>query len=253
MMSEPPASASPLRFARFNLTTLFVLVAGVAAAIVAWHETSKTDVTATLRVNRSVNLIATPGPTKEMTEAEYRRFCQTQVELLRSDYVLTRALRNPTVGATGFAKLPDAATWLKENLKIGMKPDTEVLQVTLRTFEPEEAAKLVNAVVDAYFKEVVETDRQDRLRHEDQLKRLYQEKEDEITREMQLITQVAHALGTTTENADELQKHPDLRVKLLHLKVQEELLEDLQRAMHQMNLDRHSPPRIQEMDKARAP
>ena len=80
-------------------------------------------------------------------------FYQTQVELIRSPLILDLALANKSIaGLAALRSQRDPAGWLAENLKVTRRNNSELLVVTLATPNPDESAKIVNAVVDAYIK-----------------------------------------------------------------------------------------------------
>src|SRR5262249_31896915 len=151
-------AVSPRRFTRFGLVSLLVLMAAIAVAIAIGLELSKSEVTAHLQVARSVVPFGwSPEWFAEMTDSEYDLFRRTQVELLRSESLLTRALRDPSISHYTFlARIDDPVEWLRRNLKIDYPNDAELLRIRLFTSKPDEGVKIVNAVVNNYFKEVVE-------------------------------------------------------------------------------------------------
>ena len=74
----------------------------------------------------------------------------------------------------------DPVTWLAKTLRVDCPPNTEILRVSLTTEDAEEAAALVNAVVDAYMNEVVLKEKSERIDRLNELERLYTEKETEM-------------------------------------------------------------------------
>jgi len=116
--------------------------------------------TATLRVGTP--RLEGNAPSNANLYEQYRR---TQVLLLKSDVVLTGALREE-----GILDLPvlQAAKgtpkqWLQDNLFVIAPLGSEVVQVKLRGDDQAQSAKIVNAVVDSYMKNVVNAERADQL------------------------------------------------------------------------------------------
>jgi len=145
-------------------------LAGVAAIVLATlairgalgedAEATK-EVTATLRVG-SPQPVGGNAPRDANLYEQYRR---TQVQLLKSDLVLSGALREEGIldlpvlkGAKGTPK-----QWLQDNVFVVAPLGSEVVQVKLRGEDPAQAAKIVNAVVDSYVKNVVNAERTDQL------------------------------------------------------------------------------------------
>ena len=125
-------------------------------------------------------------------------FCKTQKALLRSHFVLAAAVKKPDV-----AKLPlveaadDPVELLNRRLKIDFFPDTEILYVGMNctSKEREDAAKLVDAVVDAYMDKVVTGQRQRRLATRDMLARSLENLREEIARKWEEFMDIAREAG----------------------------------------------------------
>ncbi|MDR3181302.1 MAG: hypothetical protein LBT89_00020, partial [Planctomycetaceae bacterium] len=88
----------------------------------------------------------------EKTQVKYDEYVNTQFALMRSLTILEKALENADV-----AKLPciirerDKAGWLAKQLIIKTDGKSEIVIVSIACNLPDEAEKIVNAVVDAYF------------------------------------------------------------------------------------------------------
>ena len=70
--------------------------------------------------------------------------------------------------------------WLQENLAFEYPNDSEILRIRLLTPDADGGAKVLNAVVDAFFKEIVEKKVLDRLKEESLVRKLYEEKRERI-------------------------------------------------------------------------
>jgi len=119
------------------------------------------EATATLRVG-TPRVLEGNAPRDANLYEQYRR---TQVLLLKSDLVLGAALREE-----GILDLPvlkgakeTPKQWLQDNLFVVAPLGSEVVQVKLRGEDPAQAAKIVNAVVDGYVKNVVNAEHTDTL------------------------------------------------------------------------------------------
>ncbi|MCA9169127.1 MAG: polysaccharide biosynthesis tyrosine autokinase [Planctomycetales bacterium] len=82
-----------------------------------------------------------------------RKYVHTQIELLRSPLILGRALGQPDVSDTPELKQRrDPVDWLsREGLQVIPKGDSELLEISFTGADPKLSAKLVDAVVNAYF------------------------------------------------------------------------------------------------------
>ena len=109
-------------------------------------------------------------------------FQKTQVELLKSRFVLGKALSDPNVANLPVVlKQRDAAEWLADQLTLTFIG--EVLYIELQGDDPQEVVKLVNAVTDAYIEGVVNEEQPStpsapRRAHEDIRDQLDREMED---------------------------------------------------------------------------
>ena len=87
---------------------------------------------------------------------------------LTSGYVLTHALGQPqTQKLASVRNVRDPVAWLQRRLFVSFPGNAELMVVSLRSREPQEAVTLVNAVADAFLDEVVKPEvaqRQERLK-----------------------------------------------------------------------------------------
>jgi capsular polysaccharide biosynthesis protein len=129
-------------------------------------------------------------------------FKETQKDLLLSPFVLAAALRDDSVKGLPIVREQDekhnTVTWLAANLRVGSPfRNSAILEVSLRRPTPEEAAALANAVVRAYWTEVVDKEQTDHQMRLNQLQALYSEKETEVRDRREKIKVAAERLGTS--------------------------------------------------------
>jgi len=147
--------------------------------------------------------------------AEFECFRATQMQLIKSRDVVMAALRNPKLKSLPTVLHEDmrhnAVGWLTDAIHVRC-PDERagLLTVSITGNNPEEAAALVNAVVEAYKDEVVNRDRKLRRERLDTLQKISGEKEAEVRsrretlkRELEAISGSPTALETRllTEHA----------------------------------------------------
>ena len=229
--------ASP-RFTRFSLATLFVVVTAIAVALAVGLEMTKSEVTAYVLIQRSLpDWPSSAGA--DMSDAAYRSFRQTQLELLRSEPLLIRAMRDQTIASLNLIHgQADPVKWLEANLKTDFPGDGELLRIRLFSRDPADAAKVVNAVVDSYFKEVVEQGLQQRNRNEERLRILYQELRDQIVREKKDVARMKEALAGAGASGE-----PDIDIRDAEIKRLEDDAGDLHARLLQLRLSKYAPPR----------
>lgn len=160
-----PATAAPnrilqaLKYHWFLLATLGPIAGGSAAAA-AWSAMpAKYTSSVLLRVS-SGDEDTTLLPDREgmFGRTNFGTYIKTQAQLIRSNYVLTAALRDPKVVALPtFQAEPDPIKWLEQELKIDPAEGSELLKVSLEGTNPDDLKAILNAVVQAsYMKEIVE-------------------------------------------------------------------------------------------------
>ena len=130
--------------------TLVLLV--LFLGLVMWSFSPKYRASAWLQVKSVQPYVAFPDQEAADRDSN-KKFVHTQVELIRSPLILGRVLSQSDI-----ARIPeirnrrDPVDWLsRRGLIIVPKGESELLEVAYEGADPENAARLVNAVVDAYF------------------------------------------------------------------------------------------------------
>ena len=126
----------------------------------------------------------------------------TQGQLLVSRVVLTAALRNPQV-----AKLPavrrkvksgDPVRWLKSRVCVTFPGNAEIMEASLTADDPEEAATLLRAVVQAYLNEIVNREEDKKRVRLSELDKAVSEQEQDIRTSRESLKKLAAELGTSS-------------------------------------------------------
>jgi uncharacterized protein involved in exopolysaccharide biosynthesis len=177
----PPAalSASPNRASllqalrrRWRLALALGAFVAAAAAVGMWAMRPISFTARTL-----VHIAPTPRrvlfPPAGEGQGDFGNFQRAQVALIRSRLVLVRALRDPKVAAlpTILAQ-PDPVTWLEDNVRADFSIAPENLKISITGPEGGDLKTLVAAVRDAYLSEIVNRERNARLKRLDRLKKL---------------------------------------------------------------------------------
>ena len=103
-------------------------------------------------------------------ETDFLLFKASMQSLVKSPLILNSAIYyDPDVKDLALVRDPDFAKWLEFNLKTNFLRGPEILEIALGLDNPEEAARVVNAVANAFLKEV---DQRDRKRRQDVLAEL---------------------------------------------------------------------------------
>jgi len=133
-----------------RLIVLLVVLAGVIAAFVYLFQAQP------LYVSYARLYVEQKGP-KIITEQEgvmtqSKNYLYTQCELMTSTPILAEVVRSPLVNdMKSFAGINSRVAYLKGALKVAVGKKDDIINVSMESAYPEEAAQLVNMVVDAYI------------------------------------------------------------------------------------------------------
>lgn len=194
----------PSRFhLRFSLLGLLIFIAVISVAL-AWLVKPRRVVATTLfQVDSS-----RPGGASSERPLDHQEFeilKKTQVAKIKSNYVLTAAVRTPSIAALmPLAGQVDPVKWLQEHLEVDFPGDSEVLAIRLHGVE-EDSANLVlitDAVAKAYKAEVVDELRQRRLNDRDLLARSLENLNREIMQKLETLLAVSREAGRPLSNSD---------------------------------------------------
>jgi beta-lactamase regulating signal transducer with metallopeptidase domain len=110
-----------------------------------------------------------------MNRETFEIYKNTQAELLKSRLVLTAALHNPKIVGLQWLERHEAPSnsvkWLADRLEVSFPANSELMKVSLHTSGPVDAVALLTAVADAYLREVVSAEEQQKGRRFDELDR----------------------------------------------------------------------------------
>ncbi len=103
---------------------------------------------------RAIDLYG-PGQRGTPDPGEVRSYLETQIQLLRSDRVLDAAITKPRISNLPMIRESrDPKADLRKEMRVSIVGlNTYLIEVALRSRDPEEAAAIVNAVVDAHIEQ----------------------------------------------------------------------------------------------------
>jgi capsular exopolysaccharide synthesis family protein len=129
--------------------------------------------------------------------AEYESYRKTQVQLIKSPFVLLSALRRAGIAdlKTLQDEKEDQVGWLARSIQVSAPMESEVIQVKLRGESAGEVTQIVNAVTQAYLADVVDKEKGDRLERRDTIERQYKQNMAEVRRRRDEYNNLAKALG----------------------------------------------------------
>jgi len=170
------------------------LLLATAAAVPTWLFLPRGyEAVAWLRIRDKAGMLSTGG----RDSAEYESYRKTQVQLIKSPFVLTSALRRPGIAELGTIREEvDPVGWLSRYIQVTAPMESEVLQVRLRGENAADVTKIVNAVTSAYLEDIVNKERAERLGRRDALEKKYKENMSELRTRHETFNTLARTLGT---------------------------------------------------------
>lgn len=133
-----------------------------------------------------------------LSQRGYDVFKNTQIDLMKSPFVLLAALRKDKVrNLTCVRRENDPVTWLEDGLEVGFPGQSEIMVVRMTGEDPEEVTVLVQEVVTAYMDEVVNKEKDRRKYRLSELQTVYTENERELRTRMAALKDLAETMGTS--------------------------------------------------------
>ena len=166
---------------RFFVAILYALLTGSLLSPVALaadgpatenkpSKDTKPKVHATLQVHAVAPTIW-PGADKKFDGAEFALYKQNLAAWVKSPVVLNKALADRSISHLPLVKQHEADLngWLADQLMVESPKDTELVTISMKADDRQQTAEIVNSVVVAFLKEVVDTQRTDKLIRRDNL------------------------------------------------------------------------------------
>jgi capsular exopolysaccharide synthesis family protein len=198
----PPASPTGLLRALRRRSALALGVALLAAGIAgpaAWYMVP-TSYKAQARLHVAAQppkVLFTTAETQYLGSEDYKRFQSTQQTLVKSQMVLSVALRDPVVSRFKLIlNQVDPIEWLQEKLKVEFIAGSEVMEISLAGSNPEEVAGIVNAIKKAYMDEVVNVDLKKRMERFDRLKKMKDRYGELLKKKREIMRRLAQDIGS---------------------------------------------------------
>lgn len=199
---------------RFSLLALLIFIT-LVCFLLAWLVQQKRVVaTALFEVGSTQDGILSDEPAKRPNDQEFDILKKTQLAKLKSNFVLTAALRNP-----GIASLPilraqkDPVDWLQDRLEVDFPENAEILAIRLHGTEEqaEDLIRIVDAVAAAYQREVIFELRQRRLGTRDMLARNLEDLNHEIKHKLDQYLDIARESGGVESGSGQVLQELDLK------------------------------------------
>ena len=177
-------------------------VIGAATAITLWFVfPESSSATALFEVRQQEDSIVHDATRRSTQDFEILK--KTQLALLKSKFLLTSAIRNPGIASLSIlASERDKEEWLQDNLAVDFPQNGEILSISLTGTPPEDLVTLVDAVADAYKKEVLGKETSRKLNIRDMVERSLQNLNGEIKRKYEDYLDIAKGMSRSTDQRD---------------------------------------------------
>ncbi|QEL15545.1 tyrosine-protein kinase domain-containing protein [Limnoglobus roseus] len=168
-----------------------VLAAVAATAVWVYLPPPKPRVSAKLYVDYSQRGTLFEHPDSPLNQ-------QTQINVLKSEAVITAALRNPEVNKTELiSQQADPVDWLAKELMVDYPSGDEIVRISLVTMQTDDGVKIVDAVKTAYLDEFVNKSAKARRQRLDRLQALQTTAHESLKRKQATVRKLAEAVGST--------------------------------------------------------
>jgi hypothetical protein len=196
-MQDELSDVPPKRYRfRFSLLALLIFITLICVGLAWLVQPQKVTVTALFLVE-SAPVSGFDNAVRPSVD-DYEILKKSQLAVLKSNYVLTSALRNPGIGSLPvFNGQTDPVTWLQDHLEVEFPQDSEILSISL-TGNVDSAAdlvRIVDAVAKAYKDEVIHESRQQKLATRDLFARNLENLNRQIKRRMEEYSAIARESG----------------------------------------------------------
>ncbi|HEX6963817.1 MAG TPA: AAA family ATPase [Lacipirellula sp.] len=154
---------------------------------------------ATLRVHSETPHLAFKI-TDDQQASQFEVFKRTQRELVLGDGVLLAALGDPTIKSAAAIKsivaTEDPVIWLRNLLQVDFPGNAEIMTISMKGEDAALVADLVNAVLDAYVKNVIDVGKQQRTRRLAELHAAMSTQEEKSRRLRSKLQNLTDSLGS---------------------------------------------------------
>jgi hypothetical protein len=165
--------------------------------------TSRKDAIALLRLRPTMAESAPQGD-----PVNYEVFCQTQVELIQSPFVLNAALKRlreqgiqiPVENTT--SPIDD----IKARLTTSRPGKSEILRVSFAGRNASDSVAILDAVIDAYLEEVVALGEKERIQRLSLLRSEHRKQTLRLTESLEMIHSLEAELGSSNTDADQVEE-----------------------------------------------
>lgn len=205
-LSTAPTAIGLLRALRHCWLTAgaTAVVAVACVSAVAWRVLPPPRYTAfgLLQIaSRPPQVAFTILETRAETRDELDTYQKTQLQLIKSRFVLNAALSDPqVVGLATIAEQGDGALdWLAKEVNVEFLNGSDLLRIALRGERPRDMAVIVNAIMSAYLREEVTQEEARRRKRLEQLNESYDSYQAELKTKREVFRGLAEEAGSNDQ------------------------------------------------------
>ncbi len=131
------------------------------------------------------------------TLIDFANYQKTQIAIIKSRLVLDAAVADERLKNIGAPwKDDNPAEWLEKELKVDYKVAPEVLSISMSGQQPQQLTALVSAVRDAYVRQVVNKERNEKMELLNRLEKLYETYANALTARRGRYKEIAESVGS---------------------------------------------------------
>src|SRR4051812_9226939 len=173
------------------------VIGGLASLGLWWGFPESSSATALFEVrNEQQSLIHDTSP---HSVQDFDILKKTQLALLKQKYVLSSAIRDPGIASLSIlAGERDKEGWLQDHLEVEFPQNGEILSISLTGSPPEDLKALIDAVAQAYKKEVLAAEKQRKQGTRELLNTSLQDLNKDIKRKYVDYIDIAKNMGKQT-------------------------------------------------------
>ena len=203
---------------------LGMLLAGLLASVVWLLVPIRFEAQALIKVSKVLPVVLQNVQNGGKDEGEaYDIYKKTQLQLLKSNFVLSRAARKPEMVdlATMKEHKDDPVGFLESKLIVDYPGDAELMRVAIKGTRRDDLPIIVNSIVDSYMDEIVSGDKVARLKQKDLLTQNYSKNQEAFRQKSDKFKKFAREVGASSSEAAQMRKRlADTQIANLGRKLQ---------------------------------
>src|SRR4051812_14421436 len=209
------------------------LIIGASAALALWilvPESSSATALFEVRIKQESIM----RDANQQSTQDYEILKKTQLALLKSKFLLTSALRDPSIAALSIlAGERDKEEWLQEHLDVEFPQNGEILSISLSGTPAEDLVLLVNSVAQAYKTEVLGDETARKMNIHDMVERSLQNLQAEIKRKSEDYVDIAKGMNRATDG----QRDPETELLIRDIADTQNKIQTLTTGLFQLQTD----------------